>query len=258
MREMSMRKAVVFGVCAAFAAVMAFAQEGGEDPAKAGLTPEERRQKILAVTGGMVQSHGSGGDLLVLDLTGGACGPAVAETARLVGEVLKVRVRHEAGKPPKGGDPSAVIRAALAKTNVAAVVAIVSDKSRPHLLVAPEDRWAALNVARVLGAGGGAQVRDARLRKSVWRAVGFMMGAGNSGTPQCPFRPVLAVEELDAGFQLAPAAIAAMGVYARAAGVAQIRQTTYRKACEEGWAPAPTNDFQRAVWDEVKGKNNNN
>ncbi len=28
-------------------------------------------------------------------------------------------------------------------------------------------------------------------------------------------------------------------------------RTTYRKACEEGWAPAPTNDVQKAIWDKV-------
>lgn len=25
----------------------------------------------------------------------------------------------------------------------------------------------------------------------------------------------------------------------------------YHEACEEGWAPAPTNEFQRAIWDKV-------
>jgi hypothetical protein len=29
-------------------------------------------------------------------------------------------------------------------------------------------------------------------------------------------------------------------------------QTTYVKACEEGWAPAPTNDIQKAIWERVK------
>ena len=36
-------------------------------------------------------------------------------------------------------------------------------------------------------------------------------------------------------------------------GMKPIRRTTYRNAVREGWAPPPTNDFQRAVWDEIKG-----
>jgi hypothetical protein len=30
--------------------------------------------------------------------------------------------------------------------------------------------------------------------------------------------------------------------------------TTYRKACEEGWAPMPTNSIQKAIWEDVKAK----
>ena len=29
------------------------------------------------------------------------------------------------------------------------------------------------------------------------------------------------------------------------------KRSVYRKACEEGWAPAPTNDVQKAIWDKV-------
>jgi hypothetical protein len=37
-------------------------------------------------------------------------------------------------------------------------------------------------------------------------------------------------------------------------GIKPARMTTYRKACEEGWAPMPTNSVQKAIWDEVKVK----
>ena len=26
---------------------------------------------------------------------------------------------------------------------------------------------------------------------------------------------------------------------------------TYKRACREGWAPTPTNDVQRAIWEKV-------
>lgn len=35
-------------------------------------------------------------------------------------------------------------------------------------------------------------------------------------------------------------------------GIPIARSVTYRQAVKEGWAPAPTNDIQRAVWDKVK------
>ena len=33
--------------------------------------------------------------------------------------------------------------------------------------------------------------------------------------------------------------------------VLQQEVSTYKKACEEGWAPNPTNEFQKAIWDKV-------
>ena len=31
-------------------------------------------------------------------------------------------------------------------------------------------------------------------------------------------------------------------------------RTTYRAAVKEGWAPAPTNDFQKAIWEKIKAE----
>ncbi len=39
---------------------------------------------------------------------------------------------------------------------------------------------------------------------------------------------------------------------AKALDIPFARRTTYKQAVKEGWAPAPTNDIQRAVWDSVK------
>ena len=36
-------------------------------------------------------------------------------------------------------------------------------------------------------------------------------------------------------------------------GVLQDKMTSYRKACQEGWAPAPTNEYQKAVWEQERG-----
>ena len=34
-------------------------------------------------------------------------------------------------------------------------------------------------------------------------------------------------------------------------GVMPWKVATYKKACREGWAPAPTNEYQQAIWDKV-------
>ena len=46
-----------------------------------------------------------------------------------------------------------------------------------------------------------------------------------------------------------------VGLYAAylgALGVVPAETATYRQACREGWAPAPTNDVQRAIWDRYR------
>ena len=34
-------------------------------------------------------------------------------------------------------------------------------------------------------------------------------------------------------------------------GIQAFVSDTYKNACEQGWAPAPTNDIQKAIWDKV-------
>ena len=41
---------------------------------------------------------------------------------------------------------------------------------------------------------------------------------------------------------------------AKAMGIGLVRRTTYKKACEEGWAPPPADEFQKAVAERVAAK----
>ena len=49
-----------------------------------------------------------------------------------------------------------------------------------------------------------------------------------------------------------PMALQQMNKFLKKYGAKRGRRTTYLKACEEGWAPAPTNDYQRAIFEAVK------
>jgi len=37
-------------------------------------------------------------------------------------------------------------------------------------------------------------------------------------------------------------------------GMAAPKLVPYLKACQEGWAPVPTNDYQKAVWERVRSE----
>lgn len=40
--------------------------------------------------------------------------------------------------------------------------------------------------------------------------------------------------------------------YLETLGVKPAHERTYRQACKEGWAPAPTNEIQQAIWNQVR------
>jgi hypothetical protein len=148
------------------------------------------------------------------------------------------------------------IVAALKGTNVASIIVLVDRLGEPMLLVAPEERWAVVNVAALEGSGATVEVLNARVQKEVWRAFGYLMGAANSSFPGCVMRTVNKPEDLDLlkMNKLSPEPLMKIMSQATAMGITLPKFTSYRKACEDGWAPMPTNSIQKAIWEEVKAK----
>ena len=80
------------------------------------------------------------------------------------------------------------------------------------------------------------------------------MGAANSNFEHCLLKPVLTPADLDAlkSLSLSPEPFNKIMMQAQKLGITPLRTTSYRKAVEEGWAPAPTNVFQSAIWNALK------
>ena len=130
-----------------------------------------------------------------------------------------------------------------------AVVYVVDSEDACALLVAPEDRWALVNVAALRGGDVAA-----RTQKELVRAFAFLCGAGASQFPESLTGPVLGVEQLDAikDYELPIDVLQRFTEYLEGMGVKPYIQASYRTACRQGWAPAPTNDVQRGIWERVK------
>ena len=135
--------------------------------------------------------------------------------------------------------------------NVGIVLADAPD--HPALVVAPEDGWAVVNVA-ALAEGADAVTLASRVRKELLRAFAlaggcsFMARGGivlraDVRTP----RDLDSIREESYGVDALNTLNQQLPYY----GVMPWIQTTYKKACREGWAPAPTNEFQKAIWDKV-------
>lgn len=228
-------------------------------PAQLAQRPQARpvdpatRSNLMKKTGGFLWAKAEGPSLLFLNTQTRVPSPVAEEVASLVTRNLRL---PSVAKSLVSDQPVSAALAALADTNTAAVVVIGDAPGYPPLLVAPEGRWALVNVAALGGAGVSAETLADRTRKEVWRAFGYLMGAAHSNSEQCLLKPVLDPEDLDAltPKTLCPEPFNKILQYAQKLGVKQPRITTYRKAVEEGWAPAPTNDLQRAVWEALKRK----
>ena len=142
------------------------------------------------------------------------------------------------------------------KTDVshAAVVITISDNtSAPSLLVAPEVPWAGINVGALAADSPSHEKLVVRLQKESWRAFMYACGAANSQMQPCVMRPVFGVRDLDAQAVSVPCpeSLPRVMATAKALGIGETSKCTYKQACEEGWAPAPTNEVQRAIWEKV-------
>ncbi len=131
---------------------------------------------------------------------------------------------------------------------------VIDDEKLPMSLVAPEGRWAFVNVAQLAkGRGKEPQFLEARVRKECARVACMLFGGISSTYRQNLLSFVGSPEDLD---KFETDGLPVDGPmrcqrYLLSLGVKPYRITTYRKACQEGWAKPPTNDVQRAIWKEV-------
>lgn len=150
-------------------------------------------------------------------------------------------------------------RAAEIRGDANVAIFMVDDPSLPMSLLALEDRWAVVNVAKISSDNPKLLTLLRRAEKLVTR-----VGTGLLGGHFClqiafsAMQPVYSLEELDRmeGRAIAPSSLTQISYSLQKLGLAQARPCTYEQACVEGWAPAPTNDVQREIWNDVKNPAN--
>ena len=142
----------------------------------------------------------------------------------------------------------------LLSNELFAAVTIIKDgdADEPVLATFPENGIAVINVTPLKDGVPEAVVND-RFEKELWRSVAFAAGGIESMSPHCSLKYVKVPADLD-GLDckmLSPEVTSHISRNASKLEFGRKVTTTYRHACIEGWAPTPTNDYQRAVWDRV-------
>ena len=215
------------------------------------LTPEQQMEKF----GGFVYKAYAGHVCSVMNAQKRVSDAPFDWTIQQISQVLSLPMFF--GRTTvQGNDNFAPIRAAYAEVkNTGAVISVIDLPGWPSLLVAPEDGWVQINVAALAKDDPAPELLEKRMKQELWRAFVLLFGGGNSAMMHGDLmRPINSLKDLDEKQNLAPGPEPFNVVLdgARARGITPIYRTTYRQACVEGWAPAPTNDFQKAIFERVK------
>lgn len=132
-------------------------------------------------------------------------------------------------------------------------VFIIDNPELPISLVATEAKWGLVNVAALNTPEVDDVLLASRVRREMWRVFAMMNGACNSTFKQCLMQDAFSPKDIDAlpAQSFCPEPMGKIMTHLSAMGVKPFETCTYKDACEEGWAPAPTNDVQKAIWDKV-------
>ena len=144
-----------------------------------------------------------------------------------------------------------------AKLGAKGVIWVVDDPALPVTLAAAEDGWGMLNVAPMLDGAPSGEVAGIRVTRELNRLFGLRNGCCSTMMiPQCVMRPVHSVAGLDTLMtsSFSPESYTKISTFMKEAGYLTARRNTYYGACREGWAPAPTNDVQKAIWERVQAE----
>ena len=210
------------------------------------------RLKQIADEGGLIRSHPTANVVRFVNAQKLVDDECIAAVARKISEVFSFPVEITSTSR-SDATPLSVVFAGFAQPKTGVLVAIVESDDYPTLTICPENFYAIVNIKRLAIDGPTAELLTARIRKEIWRATMMAVGVGNAASQPDLMRPIRSLRDLDRypTLESGPESLNVALDGAEAAGVEQVRRVTYQVACQEGWAPAPTNEVQQAIWDKV-------
>ena len=127
---------------------------------------------------------------------------------------------------------------------------LVDDPALPPMLVAPESRWTMVNMAPLKVADK--SLFENRVKRQLSRGFAFLCGGGDSQF-NGSLMSVVKAEQLDKqeDHRLPVDVIGRFWGMMKEFGVTPAIYGDYEIACQEGWAPQPTNEYQKAIWEKV-------
>lgn len=243
-----MKKSII-GVSILLVVISVFADMTGKTAASA-VAPEfkNRREEIMMTKhGGLIRRVGTGEGHISFVAVGSAVSTSkLQELASRYGSQLRMDISVS----ERDSLSIANVHDAVEETGGAIAIFFLQDENLPIFLMNSDSRWGIINVASF------ADKFDSRLAKLTARAIPDVSGVGKQVFSTANFKPIVTVDDIDSLTVEDISRMVAMGVQEHLAplGVKPYKLNTYEKACEEGWAPAPANKYQQAIWDKVKAE----
>ena len=219
---------------------------------KKSATPEEiqaRKEQFLKNTGGFVRKPNSGGGKVVfIDAQDRFAHEEIVSVATTLGDSYHIDVESVKKTTLSIADAKDAIKTTGAK---AGVIATSLGSNEPALIVLPDECCALVNVAAFPP-----DAKSGLLRRQILRGFAAAAGAMTSQVNPSLMSSFSNTKKLESfPVEEVPADVALrVRTYLRTLGVVPYVTTTYKHAVREGWAPAPTNDVQQAIWDKVKAE----
>lgn len=233
------------------AATLSLAAFSDDEPAKTGVKP--KRNPMLVKTGGFIQRPGvKPGVIAILNAQKDVPEADLAEVSKRLEKMLHVTV------PVKASDFKGCAKdmAAAFKADGSdfAVFVVDCDAGAQTIGIFPDQKFAFVNIAPLRADGGEGAFLRARTRKELARAFLYLTGGASSQSDNNVMGPLFGGKDLDKiGDDAIPVdVIARVYKYLPQSGCNTRTTVPYRTAVTEGWAPAPTNEYQQAIWDKMK------
>ena len=216
--------------------------------------PKRGRPRVASrPSGGIVEKTYSGNVFRIINAQNSIGAGYVANVAKKIRFNTLLPIEAHSRRINNDSCPFSAADNIVSEGKVGAGLLIVENENLPLTLVAPERRWAILNIARLKADAPSMEKLNARFEKMLWCSVARALGAGYSCYKPCVLTPFKSLNELDTSIypQLCPEPINKMIDTGKAYGIHTITIASYRTACQQGWAAQPTNAVQKAIWDEV-------
>lgn len=231
-------------ILAVVAALGAFAVVAADTktPAEVAADRAKREAATYRMTGGAVRRPDAGKERVVfVDCQKKADAEIIRKSASRLEGQLHFPIDYERGTFNLSA-PKRVGEAALFVTD---------DPALPTSLVALEDRWAMVNVAKL--AADDAAVTRARLEKELSRIFATLCGGCLSQFQKTLMECVTESRQLDEypDWNLPFDTLQKIGKYIKGFGIKPYPPATYYDACCEGWAAKPKDAVQQKIWDDV-------